>query len=153
MHHLQVPSWVSLDSIPTTCRPLHCMSLTTSTPQLFLLSDQSYPLFSPASPPEMSVNILMQQGPFLTSSCISLAHSLMDREPQLPGPAVSRRNLRVTAFSSKLNNPLILSPTGLSKAVILHLFFLSLCFHPDVSETYYLLRSPRACAPGLISLH
>ena len=84
------------------------------------------PSVFPACPPEMSVNIPNKQVPFLTSSRISPAHSLMGREPQLPGPAANRHSLRATAFTSKLNNPLLLSPTGLSKAVILHLFFLSL---------------------------
>ena len=97
----------AMDTIPTTCRLLECMSLTTSTHQLFLLPNQSYPLFSPASPPETSVNILMQRVPFLTSSRISRAHSPVDREPQLPGPTVTRHNLRVTALSSKLKNPLV----------------------------------------------
>lgn len=131
-----------MDTIPTTCHLSECMSLTTSTHQLFLLPNQSYPLFSPASPPETSVNILMQRVPFLTSSRISRAHSPVDREPQLPGPTVTRHNLRVTALSSKLNNPLVPSLLDFPRQSF-HLFFLSLWFHPDFSEMYDPLEKSR----------
>lgn len=91
MYHLQVLSWVLLDTIPASS---HCMSLTTSTPQLFLLPDQlpyvftSFPAWDVSEYPD-ATSTLPDLQPHLSGSLTDGQRTTMARarckQPQPEG--------------------------------------------------------------------